>query len=148
MSERAPLTQIRIAKICELMRALKWKRGVTVYELAKEWDIGESWALELSSEASRIIRAELRDVETVKDDIGLILTAIAAEAYADSKSPQLLVTENGTRQESPNAYRKTAIEAAKTLGDILGAKAPTEVKTTGDGPRVNIVLLNDEGEDE
>ena len=44
MSERAPLTQIRIAKICELMRALKWKRGVTVYELAKEWDIGESWA--------------------------------------------------------------------------------------------------------
>lgn len=109
------------------MRELKWRRGKSAPEYAKLWGLSVYRVEELSAEAWKRVVAEVRDLDRVTATIGTLLEEVAMQAYQDSQTVQMLATENGSRQESPNAYRRIVVDAGKTLADVIGAKAPVKV---------------------
>lgn len=128
--EHTPETEARLAEMCDVMRDLRWRRGKSGPEYAERWGLSVTRVEHLASEAWKRVAAEL-DAVQAKATIGTLLERVALEAYEDSRTAQMLVTENGTRQESPNAYRRIVVDAGKTLADVLGAKAPTKTELTG-----------------
>lgn len=86
------------------MRTLKFRTGVTIKLLAKEWDLCEQRVGELSAEASRKVRAEIADPNRVQATVCTVLERIMEEAMADGD-------------------RRSAIDAAKQWAIISGAAA-------------------------
>ena len=126
--EHNGLTELRLAHICEIMRAFKWRRGKTGPELAEEWGLSLVSVERLSAEASKRIKAEVTDKDYVTATVCGTLEKIMSDARGDADRVITLETERGLKQESPNVSRKVAVDAAKTWAEISGAKAPTQVE--------------------
>lgn len=118
------LTEQRIAHIMDMMRRWEWKRGKSAGDLATTWGLAVSTVEELSSEASKRVRAEVTDPERVSGTVGMALQRVldeGMEATGDAKW-------HG---------RKLAVESSKAWAQIVGAMAPQrhEVATTEASPQ-------------
>ena len=116
--------EARIAHIADLMRGLKYRKGVTCKALAQEWDLSEQRIWELSAEASKRVRAEVTDPDRVGAKVCTVLERVLDDAVDDGD-------------------RKSAIDAAKQWAIISGAAAPQRVKHEGAIP---VDLPADRGE--
>ena len=103
----------RVDFICDLMRALRFERGKTHKQLAQAWGVSASTVRDYTSEASRIVKAEVTDKDGIERDVGATLVWAMRSAV-----------EAGDR--------RNAIAAARTAAEVSGVKAAErhEVTTT------------------
>jgi hypothetical protein len=133
---RGPKTrEDSVRYVMDLMRALKWVKGVTGPILAKEWGTTKAVLETYAAEASRRIAAEIRDPDGAVADVGLTLRAVISDAFQETRNPALIDggESKGVYQESPNGARRVVIDAAKLLVQLApGAMAAqqAEVKVT------------------
>lgn len=105
------LTEARLHCIASLMREVKWIRGVSAMSLAKQWGISEQRVHELAAEASKRVRAEVEDPDSVRRDVNAALQKILEDSIQDGD-------------------RRHALSAAKILTWVMGTAAPTRVQVT------------------
>lgn len=74
----APLVS-RIEQAAQLMRTLKYRRGVTDRELAAEWKVSLATAQGVTAEASRVVARELADPGRLMTTIGTRLEQVMLE---------------------------------------------------------------------
>lgn len=108
------LTEQRIAHIMDMMRRWEWKRGKSAGDLATTWGLAVSTVEELSSEASKRVRAEVTDPERVSGTVGSALSKVLHDSMDDGD-------------------RKSVIDASKAWAQIVGAMAPQRVDVTSRG---------------
>lgn len=108
------LTEQRIAHIMDMMRRWEWKRGKSAGDLATTWGLAVSTVEELSSEASKRVRAEVTDPERVSGTVGSALSKVLHDSMDDGD-------------------RKSVIDASKAWAQIVGAMAPQRVDVTARG---------------
>lgn len=127
-------TEARIEHIAELMRTLEFRTGETTRGLAAKWRIGVQRVWELSSIASKRVRAELTDPDRVIVKVATSLEKVMDDALRETDEPAHIEKQGGDGpmiyQESPNGARRVLIEAAKTLCVLTGASAPTKIEIT------------------
>lgn len=99
----------RIDYIVELMRTLVFRRGRTTRMLAQEWKLSLGTVRDDAAEASRIVRREMMEPDTVAVDVGLALQEVMEGALDDGD-------------------RRHVIAAAKVWADISGASAPQRIE--------------------
>jgi hypothetical protein len=104
-------TELRLEKIMDDMRGLRFVRGKTYKEYAKAWGLSEDRVRKLTAEASRRVYAEVTDPERVKPDLCALLMRSANEAYAAKR------------------YNDVA-QLCRVYGDMLGFRAPAQAKVT------------------
>lgn len=109
---RTAAVEARIDHIAELMRSLKWRRGDTYKELAKEWALSEQYLRELAAEASRRVRAEITDPDRVTASVGVALEIALEGAVGDRDW-------------------KGVAQVARTWSEIAGAGIKTAPSPTG-----------------
>lgn len=106
----------KIDHICSIMRVLKWRRGKTNRELAKEWDLTHDYVTDLASEASKRVRAEIMDPDLVSADVGTALQLVLHAAIGKIVN------------DAPDtSARRDAIEACKTWAMLAGVNAPQKI---------------------
>lgn len=120
--ERAPnaVTEVRIERIAQMMRTLRFRRGLTAKRLAKEWGLGLDRVHELTAEASRRVCAEVKDPTATGAKVGSTLDRLLDRANAQlaaggDVSPQLVVA---------------VTNAAKAWAHLSGANAPQKLEVT------------------
>lgn len=109
--------EARIEHVADLMRSLKFVRGVTYKQLAKDWNLTEQRVREISMEASRRVRLELTDVEGVQLDVCAALSSAMRTAHTAGNL-------------------KAVAAIARAWADITGASARTNVR---------VQVANDQG---
>lgn len=131
-------TEARVEHIADLMRSLEFRTGETTRELAAKWRITVQRVWELSSIASKRVRAELTDPDRIVVKVAAALEKVIDDALRETDEPALIEKqgkdgERVTYPESPNGARRVLIEAAKTLCILTGNAAPQkhEVKDVG-----------------
>lgn len=114
----------RVNECLEIMRANAWDRGKTGKTLAVKWGVAESTVRNYSTEAWRRLRAEVTEPDRVVVKLATTLETVIDDAMAEVKDPPMIVAGDRVYKESPNAARKSVIEASKTLAALIGANAP------------------------
>jgi hypothetical protein len=122
-------TEARVEHIADLMRSLEFRTGETTRELAAKWRITVQRVWELSSIASKRVRAELTDPDRIVVKVAAALEKVIDDALRETDEPALIEKqgkdgERVTYPESPNGARRVLIEAAKTLCILTGNAAP------------------------
>lgn len=105
-------TELKVARIADMMRGLEWERGVTGKLLAKEWRVGQGWVEKLAAIASRRVRAEFLDD---KDHVGATVGAALSRGVLDA-----------ARTGDLSALARLA----KVYADVAGVSAATKVEAT------------------
>lgn len=101
----------RIAHIADMMRNVTWIRGVSGPELARQWGLCAQRVEELSAEASKRVRAEVLDPESIRMDVSAALKKVIRDSMADGD-------------------RRHLIQATKVLSWAMGTAAPMRVQLT------------------
>lgn len=119
----------RVEQIVDLMSRGQWLAGVSDKMLAKQWHCTAENVRKVSAEASRLIRARLRDTPQAKQEARAMLLqnfeVIRAKAMAKGDAPSLRVALDAMR-----AYGfYLGIEPAKRL-DVTERADPFEGWTT------------------
>jgi hypothetical protein len=119
----------RVEQVVDLMSRGQWLAGVSDKALAKQWRCTADNARKISAEASRLIRARLRDDPAAKAEARAMLLqnfeVIRAKAMAKGDAPSLRVALDAMR-----AYGfYLGIEPAKRL-DVTERADPFEGWTT------------------
>ena len=105
------VVESRIEHIAGLMRELRFVRGQTLRQLAKQWKLTEQRLRELCAEASKRVRAEVTDPERVTVDV----------------CSSLDIAIRGALEERD---WKNVVAAGKTWATIVGAVAPARLQVT------------------
>jgi hypothetical protein len=113
--EHNAVTEARIAEIASMMRSLEWRRGESGRALALVWGLSEDRVKHLAAEASRRVRAEVLDRDSVQETVACALDKVLREN----------AKKNGTKAA------RTVIQAAKTWAVITGAVAPKRIEHSG-----------------
>ncbi len=112
--------EARIAHIQELMRSLKFVRGETTRQLAKEWGLCLQRVQEISAIASKRALAEVRDPARVTVTVSEMIERTMFAAHDDAER----LAEAGL---DPSKARKVVIDAGKTWAMVTGAMAPKKL---------------------
>ncbi len=110
---RDVVTELRLATITGLMLSLRFRRGVTVRRLAREWELSEQRVRELSAEASKRVRARAGD-------------EVAVEVIGELRATFRFASRSARKSGDPEMIR-AAVAAGNLLADIVGLKAPRRV---------------------
>lgn len=106
-----PTMEGRVQMCMKLMRAGKWRRGVTDKNIAAHWGLHIDSVAKYSSEAWRRIKAEVTDPDQTAATICIALENVIHEA------------------KDKGLYgHRSIIEAGKAWASIAGAGAPTRVE--------------------
>lgn len=98
------------------------KRGgkIVAAELALEWGLAPKTVRNLACEAwRRLQRATDDDRDLIASRLLLGVEGIFEDSVSEAKSPVILAGEKRVVEESPSVPRKIALEAAKTLAELL-----------------------------
>ncbi|AKU93385.1 hypothetical protein AKJ09_00049 [Labilithrix luteola] len=95
--------------VADLMRALKYRTGVSNKALMVEWDLPKNVVGEIVTEASRIVRAELTDHDRVISKITVALDRVIDDAIASGDNASV-------------------VKAAQVWAQVSGAGAPQRVE--------------------
>lgn len=131
----------RINYICDLMRALKWQTGRTVKELGKLWGVNPNTMRGYSSDASRRVRAEVTDPESVSRDVCSALRIAVSETLDKkdwsrmTKAAEVWASISGAKAAERVDMRSvhtevTPDEARRIMADKFGKLTPEEDKPT------------------
>jgi hypothetical protein len=75
----------RVEEAAALMRTMSYVRGVTDRELAARWGIGLAGAQRYTSEASRVVAAEVRDPDAVTTDVGTFVASVVRDSGEETR---------------------------------------------------------------
>lgn len=122
-SKREPLVREAMA----MMAAGTFVVGKTAKELAAKWGMAVSSVHTITSEAWRRHGAEIVDPQRIKVKLVDVLETVIDEAMVETREPALVVSvgpdgEQKAYPESPNFARRVVVDAAKTLGALVGTQ--------------------------
>ncbi len=109
-----PQTETRITAIAKLMRAMKWETGITGPRLGKRWGLKLDRMEQLSSIASKRVRAELMADQHVGASVAAALD---------------VALRGAVRMKKWHAVARVA----KVYADAAGVSAPTRIEATIEG---------------
>lgn len=112
-AERERLYETRVDYVADLMRELKFRSGVTSKALAVEWDLPNNVISQITTEASRKVRAELSDQDRVVAKVSVALDRVIDDAITSGD-------------------RHAVIKAAQVWAEVTGASAAQKVQVTQD----------------
>lgn len=116
----------RVQTALAMMTAGTFVKGKTYRELAERWRMHPTTASDICSEAWRRHGAEINDPHRVRVKLATILEDVLDDAFVETRDPAMIDGGSGkdgerrVYQESPNGARKIVIDAAKTLGALVG----------------------------
>lgn len=113
LAERKRLHETRVEFVADMMRELTYRTGVTNKALAREWDLPMGYIAQLTTEASRRVRAELTDHDRVLSKVSVSLDRVLDDAI-----------ESGDRH--------AIIKACQVWAQVTGAGAATKVQVQQD----------------
>jgi hypothetical protein len=113
--------------IAKMMRGLTWKRGESVRALSAAWGLCEKRIRELSAEASKVVRAEIADPDTVQTTVCAALDWAIHDAKKRGK-------------------HMAVARAGKVWSDITGATAARKVDVRVGAGEGQVELPADPGE--
>src|SRR5215467_11450782 len=113
MAERKRLHESRVEYVADLMRELKYRSGVTAKALEREWNLPRIAVCEITTAASRRVRAELTDPDRVMSKVSASLDWVLDNAI-----------ESGDRH--------ALIKAAQVWAQVTGAGAAAKVQVQQD----------------
>jgi hypothetical protein len=106
----------RIDEIVQKMRTGAWLTGVSERALAKDWNVAPDTVRKLSSEASRVIRREMR-----------IDPAAREEARAAVMQTFEVIRAKAMAKGDPQSLR-VALDATRALGFYMGAEPAKQLE--------------------
>lgn len=131
----------RIDFICEMMRTLDWKTGKTGKELAKVWGVSPSTVRDYAADASRRVRSEVTDPESVSRDVCSALRIAVSETLDKkdwgrmTKAAEVWASISGAKAAERVDMRSvhtevTPDEARRIMADKFGKLTPEKDEPT------------------
>lgn len=99
-----------------MMRALTFRRGSTVRELAARWSISEDEARRITAEASRLVASEVTDRDATTADVGVVVRELVRD---------------------PKIEPRDRVKAAEVWSRLAGTFAAERVEVSQAGPNVD-----------
>jgi hypothetical protein len=110
---RKKLHETRVEVVADMMRELKYRTGVTNKVLAELWDVPTGYVAQITTEASRRVRAELTDHDRVLSKVSTMLDRVLDDALSSGD-------------------RHAIIKACQVWAQVTGAGAATKVQVQAD----------------
>lgn len=106
--------QERVAEVVASIRSFDYDRHATPVVLAKKWGVSVRYAKLLCTEAQKLVREELEDEDYAGSTI---LEALDRVIRTNSKNPKV-------------ANQALVVKAAKVYADIVGMRAPIDIRVS------------------
>lgn len=150
LAERRRLHETRVEYVADMMRELRYRTGVTNKSLAREWDLPSGYVAQVTTEASRRVRAEVVQDDNVLSTISLSLDRVLHEAL-DSGDRHAVIKACQVWAQVTGAGAATKVQVqteltSMTPEQLQSRKAEIIARLTGKAPALEIVEISPEGE--